>query len=236
MNAPVDYIAEITQVREVVLRGTADLAYWAEHLRSVNLFPAESGGQAQVVISTIASKYLGIRFRELCIAVLVRRQDPGAGPDGLYLAQAYNSSRLFAFIERRCFATPYRHGKIDVEASLPATMRLIVKGETLVTAEMAAGTAPTRAPVRSGDECWEGPIYLPGASGATVPGRWFRARLAGHLQAYPFLPADVLTLRPAPDHPILRCLVDSRFTGTEWAVRPDGVHARSRTLDRTPLV
>ena len=79
-----------------------------------------------------------------------------------------------------------------------------------------------RQPSRSGEEGWEGPIFLPG-------GRLFFGRLRGHTLAYPFGPADVVSITPPRDNGALQALLDSGFSGVEWRVRADATHGKSKT-------
>src|SRR5262245_41871734 len=92
---PVKWAAQLTHVREVSLLGSADLNFWTGQLLSANLHPAESDGQAKILIVAADAKYFGLRFRELSISVLVR-QPSEEGRDAPYLLRAYNSRRLFA--------------------------------------------------------------------------------------------------------------------------------------------
>jgi hypothetical protein len=59
------------------------------------------------------------------------------------------------------------------------------------------------------------------------------ARIAGDTETHPFLPADTFTLTPAPagdaDTDALRALLDSHFTPTQWEIRRDASHAKSKT-------
>jgi hypothetical protein len=119
MSTTVRYVAELTHVREVSLLGTADLAFWEERLKEEGLAPAESEGKALLLLIAADSKFMGVRFRELSFSVLVGRQEEGARRGGAYLAQAFNSCRLFAFCERTFFSTPYYHGDVRVSASFP---------------------------------------------------------------------------------------------------------------------
>jgi hypothetical protein len=47
----VKYVAELTHVREVSLRGTAEMALWKNRLMKEGLVPAEQDGRAQIMIS-----------------------------------------------------------------------------------------------------------------------------------------------------------------------------------------
>lgn len=235
MKQPAKYVAEITQVKEITLLGSADLAFWKDHLSKENLLPADCDGKAQVVISAIDAKYMGVRFREFCVSVYACRHEGAVQPDGFYLAQAFHSSRVLALIERLWFSTPYSHGQIDVTLTPCPAIRLYDGNDPAFVAQMTADDSTSkRALMRSGDECWEGPIFLPSGARSANPRRnVFFARLAGVLHAYPFDPAaDVLTLKPSPGMPVLQWLVDSRFIGKEWTIRESATHARSKTYKR----
>ena len=65
MGGKQDYVAELKNVREVSLHGTADLAFWKDRLRPVGLHPSESEGRARLVIGAIDSRYMGIAFRDV---------------------------------------------------------------------------------------------------------------------------------------------------------------------------
>jgi hypothetical protein len=145
--APVKWAAQLAHVREVSLFGTADYAFWKGLLAKEGLTPADHGGKARLLVLAADSKYLGIPFREVSVSVLVREREPAAAADGAFLAHAFNTSRLFAFLERLCFATPYYHAQIDVQVGPPAAIRVRAAGEVVFAAEMGP-TSP--APSRSG--------------------------------------------------------------------------------------
>src|SRR5262245_55741199 len=69
MKAPVKYVADIAGVREVSLRGSAELGFWQDRLRAPGLTPANLDGAAEILIVAAEMKYAGIRFRELSISV-----------------------------------------------------------------------------------------------------------------------------------------------------------------------
>jgi hypothetical protein len=102
----------------------------------------------------------------------------------------------------------------------------------LLDAEMRVGAgAPAREASRSGDDGWQGPIFLPRRSSRNNRRcSVFHANLRGYTQTYPFHPSlDALELRPSADSDVLQMLLDSHFTGKEWNVRADATHARSKT-------
>lgn len=216
------YISTITGVREVALTGTADLASWSARLRAVNLVPYNDNGRASLLLTAIEARFRGIPFREMSVSVVVS-DDGGANVGGAYLAHAFNSSRLLAFAERAFFRTPYHLAVLTATEQLPARIGVSASGRGLFEARMGAKTTP----IRREDPVFEGPIYLPG--GEEV----FYAHLSGSAEIYPFDSGDSLTINPHPDAPIFAQLVESGFAGSEWMVRSDAIHARSKTYKRT---
>ncbi len=211
--APIAYISTITDVREVALRGTADLAYWRDHLRPEGLAPFDEDGRAALLVTAIESKFRGIPFREMSISVVLQN-------GGAFLAHAFNSSRLLAFAERAFFQTPYHLARLDMDERLPAWMA--VDDGAAFSARMGNKSGPGEP----ADELFEGPIYLPGGR------KVFHARLSGAGVRYPFAADDVLDLRPEPNTPIFARLVESGFAGQAWLLRAGAVHARSKTFAR----
>jgi hypothetical protein len=210
------YLSTISGVREVALRGAADLAFWRAQLQAAQLEPYDEQGRASLLLTAIDARFRGIPFRELSIAVLV-----GDGQAG-YLAHAFNSSRLLAWAERVFFQTPYHLADLAVNERPPAGFSVSANGQTLMSARLRAN-APA---ARQGDELWEGTLYLPGGQ------KLYRARLSGPATLYTGDPVDTLTIQPPSGDNILRQLVESGFEGREWLVRPAGAHARSRTFRR----
>jgi hypothetical protein len=223
----IKWAARLSNVREVSLLGTADLAFWRDRLRAEGLAPAERDGRAQVLVVAADAKFFGIRFREVSFSVLV------ASPaEGALLLRAFNSSRFFAFCERFFFSTPYYAADVRVSTA-PASVQVIKGGEVWFHAEMRDGAAPSR----SGEDGWEGPVFLPRRPGKQGDGKAFFARLKGDTRTYPFLPGeDVVKISPAPGAEVLQALIDSRFTATEWAVRESAAHGKSKTYRRADLV
>jgi hypothetical protein len=233
VNATFKYIAVLPHVREIALRGTADLAFWKDRLAGEHLFPLDFGGQAHVLLSAIESRFLSVRFREITICVFARRDGREGGQEGLYLALAFNSSRLFTSVERVAFSTPYRHGTIRVDSALPGSIALFEGPDASLSAAMAyVGPASNRQPIRVGAHGWEGPIFLPSVGhGPRASGKWFFAKVIGHTRVYPFLPAvDQVKVGPGRSQEALRRVIESGFTGREWSIREDSRHARTKTF------
>lgn len=223
----VQIVATLPQVREVSIVGTATYGFWADHLGVQNLTPLKVDGRAQILLMATDARFKGIRFQELSVSISLA---PGDRPGqqlgaGAYLARAFNSSRLFAFCERKLFRTPYFYGPVEVRASLPASVRLTRKREPLFRAEMGTGGAPESPGVSPYEQGWEGPVFLPS-------GRLFFARIRGAAQVVAFRPSrDALEIRPPKKLLVLQALLDSEFTATHWLVRPDAVHQKSKTYE-----
>lgn len=231
--APPPFVAVISPVREVTLHGNADLVRWRDLLRLEGLEPAAVGGRARILVSAIESSFRGARFREAVISVAVADRD---GTEAGYLGQAFNSSRFFAFVERRIFRTPYAHARVALDMSPAVGFDVGVGPATILRGALRLGDGTAaRRPLRTGNELFEGRIHLPSRPGADRSrGRWFHARLEGEARMYAFDAArDELQITPVPAHPMLAHLVGSGFVGETWAIRDAGTHGRSKTF-RSP--
>lgn len=230
-SPPVKFVAQIHNAREVTLRAHADLRYWREHLHPLNLHPHAANGKAHIVISAVAARFKGLPFRELSLSVLISDTPAGDTHDGYYLCHAFNSSRFFALVERTCFHTPYYPGHLLVDPAAPAEFRLYDRDRTLFSAEMT--DHPSRVPRQLPDESWEGPIFLPPRRPNTPSNRFFVARLSGPAHTWTFEPTyDRLKIAHLPDIPALDHLTFSHLTPTQWLIRDNATHAKSKTYRR----
>jgi hypothetical protein len=65
------------------------------------------------------------------------------------------------------------------------------------------------------------------------PGKLFYAHIDGLTQAYAFdRTRDTFQLHPSVDFPVLAWLAESQFEPTEWLIRDDATHGKSRTFTR----
>ncbi len=216
----IKYAADLDNVREVTLHGTADLSFWKEVLRQEGFFPYQEADRAILSLSAIDAKWRGFKFREFVIAVGVCYNESGTSLDGYYLSHAFNSSKLLSFSERVFFGTPYSQADIQLENKLPAFIKLYDRVEVLLHAEMAM---PDATPIVEYLE-WKGPIFLPNRRGK------FFAILAGETVIYPFSPeTDRFEIKPRSRYEIFRQLIDSDFTGSVWSLRSSARHAKSKT-------
>jgi hypothetical protein len=223
LSMPIKYVAEIKDVREICLVGCADFEFWKTHLGPLRLAPTDFAGHARVLVSVVKLQWRGIAFQELSIAIPIDPPDPRT--PSIYLASAFNSSRLLAWCERTFFHTPYEHAQITMHTEQPWSFEL--RDDTLATLVVRCQRAMPTATV---DDDWTGCIFLP-------PGRrssqrkFFRAKLSGPVQVAPFAATSAeLRLQPSMQQPAIGLLVDSHFAPTEWRVRPNATHARSKTF------
>lgn len=226
----VKYVAQIEHVREVSLLGTADLTYWRQRMQPLGLVPRDVDGAAQFVVSATNARFKGVRFRELSLALVIEPVSDCPGEHSYFLMQAFNSCRLFAFIERRLFSTPYLHGEVQSQVELPANVRLNVRGAELLAIEMAKDLS-LRSPQSVAMESWTGPILLPPAKHEpTKVRRWFMAKISGETEVYRFEPAgDTFRMTASPSIPALGWLGESGFMPTTWLLRKDAQHGKSKT-------
>lgn len=231
------YVANPSHVREVSLTATADYSFWQSKLAREGFIPASRNGRALMTVTGATMKFAGIRFSELSVCVQLLEPGKKGSAGDLFLLQAFNSSRVFAFCERVLFATPYLHGTVLVDAHSPEPIRVEAAGKTvlLTTMQMAPG-AVRREPVRRGEEQWSGRVFLPGKhNGGTNVRRYFFAKLQGHTCVYPFeCDHDSCEIFPSSDCSLIRDLLDSNFTPDEWLIREDATHGKSRTYRLDP--
>jgi hypothetical protein len=236
MPTSVKWVAELANVREVSLFGEAELDFWKRRLTPEGLSPVAVNGRARVLIVSSEAKFWGLLFRELSFSVLVSPPPGAQGQEAAFLLCAYNSNRFFAFCERRFFSTPYHHGEVALSPSAPASVQMARNGELAFRAKMGtAGAGSIREPSRRDEYRWEGPVFLPARPGGpSGPPRLFFARIQGLTRSYPFIPdVDSLTFLPSAKDEVLQDLVDSGFVATEWAIRENAGHAKSKTYKRS---
>jgi len=216
----INYVTVIEPVYEVTLVGTADLAPWQRLLNDEGLSIASANGRAELLLSVVDSKYMGVRFQEFSISVKV-------SDNRYFLAHAYNSLGLFALAERKMFRTPYYQGTIDV------SQRQVVlrHGKTVVV----QATLPSQVTsLNTNDECWELLLHLPKRlrQQPTIP-HYFYGRLEGRTEHYP-ADSATLTITPTVQDQTLDMLNRSNFRVENWTIRPTARHSKSKTYAETP--
>jgi hypothetical protein len=214
----VKYIAEISGGREVALVCAADYDYWQSRAAAEQLTIANVNGAAEIWLSAVQLRWMGVRFNELSISVRL------AGDSSVLLIAAFNTSRLFALSERLFFSTPYRQERVEVSTQSPEQFALYDGVKPVLSA--------CRGSLResqSCDETWQGTIWLPSNHPGTSR-KFFYARLGGETHASPFDAASDQLHLEMSRHPITQSLVDSGIRGVEWRVRPSANHARSKTF------
>jgi hypothetical protein len=216
------YIATIRNVREVCLVGRADLGFWTDRLAPGGASPANIDDRAELWLSAVQLKWLGIAFQELYIAIRLPPDDDGR--PRIFLVSAFSTSRGLAWCERTFFQTPYEQANINVNASQPWSFDLRHSDQVTLSAKSQNTPATTTT-----DETWVGKILLPSSSTGGRP-KLFHAKLSGLTEVAHFDPATArLALRPSIHQPVVKLLADSGFSPAEWRVRTNAVHARSKT-------
>ena len=222
-NTPVQYAADLNNVKEVTLHGTADLSFWEAVLHKERLFPYQETDKAVLLLSATQARWKGLKFREFIISVAVCLDKNGTRLEGYYLPAAFNTSKLLAFSERVFFRTPYLQADIQLQDGPPVSIRLQDRTETLLHAELSV---PDTQPITA-YQAWKGPVFLPNNSGK------FFVVLAGETVQYPFSPAtDRFELSPSARHGIFQQLIESNFIANLWSLRSNARHARSKTYEK----
>ncbi|MBX3442505.1 MAG: hypothetical protein KF774_08855 [Planctomyces sp.] len=220
-------IATVIDVQEASLLADADVAPWASLLADEGLVPHAPDGRARLMISSPNLRWMGIRFSELIVAIECGRRESSEA-EGAFLAAAFSTNRMLAWMERAFFRTGYRPARIGSRAD-PSP------GFTLSEWSRGAGDPPAlqaeRAqddrPRRVIDDRWSKSVFLPA-------GRQFHVTIAGATEVCAFdQDRDIWRIEPSPRLPILQRLADSGCRPTEWRVRASALHARSKTVRRS---
>ena len=228
-TTPRRYPVEIRSVREVMLIGRADLAVWRQCLQPEALTPFAADGAARLVWTALSARWLGYRFCECSLSVAVSASPDGATADGFRLLQAYNDSKVFAWVERTFFGTPYDPAQIDLSVAAPWCLAVRRGAQTVCLAEGRAAPASSTA-VSATD--WEGPIFIAGRATGS-PGRFFFARFTGAARQATFEPeVDRFSLGDVVATPVLGDLTASGFVPHTWQFRASAIHGRTATFDR----
>lgn len=233
----IKWVAELANVREIALHGSADLDYWAERLQPESLQPIAREGAAQIMILLGQGKFKGFEFRELSFALLVSPVGTSDKSRTAYMIRAFNTNRFFAFCERVFFCTPYEFGIVDASFTLPLSFTLSKKGVPILGARMEdAAIEPLRDSRCSTTAEWLGPVFLPRRSqDRAVAPRLFYSSIRGDVQVYPFDESrHVFEVAPPNPRHTTQALVDSRFRPLEWSHRTAARHAKSKTYRLTP--
>ena len=222
MIQTIDYMTVIEKVREVTIHGLADLAPWQAFLADEAFPPFSSDGKAQLLISAVDAKYMGIRFQELSFSVATTSSTNPLNSNGYFLAHAFNSRPLFAMAERRFFQTPYYPAKIDFDTH---NLRLSKDNTILFEITLSQQSSCLAKEYR----LWEGTIHLPKALRKKQNLRhYFHARLEGNAEIYNGN-VDSIHINSIKDIPVLDVLEKSNLTVNEWHVRANGKHSKSKT-------
>ncbi|MBL8814520.1 MAG: hypothetical protein JNL58_00720 [Planctomyces sp.] len=231
MGQSLKWAAQLDNVSEVSLTGTADFDYWKNHLATQGYVPVKTDDRASIAVVSASGKFAGVRFQELSISVSVSAPNGGMGLPSFFLVQAFSSNRFFAFCERALFSTPYQFANVTVDYPEPTGVRVFQKGQVCLESSMASNAAAHQRSRVERRDLWLAQILLPfNPQSASLRRRMFFARICGNTQIYPFLHGiDRIKI---PEHSgcgAIDSLLKSNFAPVEWLIRPKASHAKSKT-------
>lgn len=229
MTEDIKFVAELSNVTEVSLLGTANFDYWQDRLRPHGLSPILRDGAAQILIIAAKARFMGVPFCEVSFSVSVSpNQERHALQDAVCLLRAFNSNRFFAFCERTFFATPYYPAKCEISLD-PIKVKVSNQKETLFSVQM--GSVGHRETSQLDNDGWYGTIaIIPPKGLANAPYKYFVGRIDGQTTIYSFDESnDILIFAKDGGIPIFSQLVESGFDGKQWIVRASANHAKSKT-------
>ena len=226
-SSPVKYIAQLKRVRELALVGTADLSWWRDHLAGEGYEPVEEDGGAQVMVTGLDAKWMGIPFRDVSV-IVVARQRSAPAETGFYLACAFNASRFMVGFERWWFRLPY-HFRADMDVRLGEASDIRLGGQT--AADLLAVMGPRDSSQAAAEEMeFAVPMFLPTGNDRNRR-RWLMVDVRGLTSTF-YFDADRDRFEIGSDcaDPILRGVRASQFRGSRWSVRRSDTHKRSKTF------
>lgn len=227
----IKWAAQLRDVRDVTVRGLADLKCWTAYLGRYGLTPAERDGNAEIIIIGGVGRFRGVAFRELSFAIVLSAEHCLNGQEAAFLIHSYNSCRFFAFCERVFFSTPYSHADVTLSTSCPASMKVDIGTEGVFEITMGSAESNMKKPMFCGAEDWEEAVYLPfDFDKKASAGKVFFSRVQGDAQKYLFdSPSDKFSIKPTTDTDVLAMLVESQFRPYEWITRQSATHSKSKT-------
>ncbi len=225
----VKYIAQLNGVRELGLFGVADLSWWRKQFTEEFVEPIDVDGRAQVLVTGLDSRWMGIPFRDITVFIAARSRF-GSRESGFFLASAFNASRFMAGVERWWFHLPYQfRGDLDVGLGNRLAFRVGEPANADVDAELGSrdSSCETETACEMG---FAGPLFLPRGRDGTRA-RWLSVRVHGQTSTFEFdAERDRFEIHSEPPDSIFAKLHASGFRGLEWHVRRNATHARSKTF------
>lgn len=223
-------IAEINNVKELMLICNADLFIWSDYLKKFNHAPLEFNGKARLLLSISELKYMKIRFKEFIISIFIDDNNMETNTQAFFLLSAYNSNIFFSWSERTFFSTPYHSGQIsfDSQKFSKASVTANKNKAIVITNSMN----DFRKPKSEGYDKWEGRVYLPGNNRTKGKfNKWFYAGIEGDSKKYDYFHnEDSITFKNTESDEIFNCLSDSNISGYEWITRNKAFHTKSGTF------
>lgn len=237
-NNNIQWAAQLSNVRDVSVRGFANLNYWTDYLEPYSLKPAVCEDKAEIIIIGGDARFRGVAFRELSFALILDPDHAANCKEAAFLLHAFSSCWCFAFCERVFFSTPYTHANVSLSTSFPASMCIEIGKDDVFRIAMGSGESGLRQPTFSGRDAWEGGVYLPYDPNKKSPsGKMFFSRIQGDARKYSFdLSGDTISIQPVSSTDVLAKLVESDFSPHEWITRDSSTHAKSKTYPASKCV
>lgn len=218
-----DYIATVEAVQEIGIRGKSRWQFWKDYLASSDLILRTDDQHARVSYTVSAIRWKGFSFLESTLVVEIENPDR-EGDVAAYLVAALSTSRLLAFCERTMFRTPYYRGEATFNIESPQRFTVSHRDGSIINASRSSAAESARE-----EDEWEGPVYFSGNRGRRS---FMNVRLAGDIEVYPFRnDVDCWEVESTSDDQIAGLLSRSGFQPTQWRLRTDGTHSRSKTYD-----
>lgn len=213
----VKFVAQIEDVKELRLIGSANLDFWNNYLSGEPFQAFAAAGCAEITIGATELVWKKIRFNELTVSLTIADEADAQKPIGYFLLHAFNSNRFFAFCERVFFSTPYYFGKVQLRETMTRTINAGANNQNVFKAGMINDSAEKE--IR---DDWEGAVFL-------SQNKYFVAKLTGKSKVRLFSDSDRLEVNSNDRFPIFKRLIDSEFKGREWRMRSRAFHAKSKT-------
>ena len=222
------FVAELSNVIEISLKGKANLKYWQERLHPYGLSPLPLDGSAQIFVTSAKSRFRGIAFGEISFGVMLSPfHDSHQLPEAACLLRAFNSNRFFAFCERTFFSTPYNSANCEISLD-PVKIGVEKQNKTLFSAQM--GSLGDRQTEQLDDDGWYGTIAIPPKKPGNSKYKYFVAKITGKTTIYEFDESnDTLIIEKDSGVAELSQIVDSGFKISQWIIRKKANHSKSKT-------
>jgi hypothetical protein len=232
------WAAQLPNVREVSLSGTADLGFWTDQLEAEELTPLSDNGRAALSIISAVGRFCGTHLsRDQCLGG--DRTCQRSWPNPCFLSRtSIQLESLLCLVRAGLVRHAIRVCRGQTYSiSCPRPFKLRGNGHVAFVGSMSNDAGLGRLPTEERMEQWVGKVLLPSQqSSAKARPKGFFARIAGATRVYPFQEGeDRIELRPFEEDDVFQALLSSSFTPQQWVVRSNATHAKSKTYSRDEM-